>query len=58
MTNHFIKDFSIVIQLGWKFHFAHIRIVLLKFRNGEVISTHTLLGMWLLSHAGININPC
>ena len=29
-----------------------------KFRNGKVISSHTLLGVWLLTHAGIKINPC
>ena len=27
----------------------------LKFRNGYVISSHTLLGMWLLIHAGIKV---
>ena len=26
--------------------------------NGKVISSHTLLGMWLLIHAGIKVNPC
>ena len=30
----------------------------LKFRNGKVISSHTLLSMWLLIHAGIKVNPC
>ena len=29
----------------------------LKFRNGWVISSHTLLGMWLLIHAGIKVKP-
>ena len=29
----------------------------LKFGNGYVISSHTALGMWLLVHAGIRINP-
>ena len=29
---------------------------LLKFGNGYVISSHTLLGMWLLLHAGIVVN--
>ena len=28
----------------------------LKFRNGQVISSHTLLGVWLLIHAGIKVN--
>ena len=28
----------------------------LKFRNGWVISSHTLHGMWLLIHAGIKVN--
>ena len=30
----------------------------LKFRNGSVISSHTLLSMWLLIHAGIKVKPC
>ena len=30
----------------------------LKFGNGIVISTHTLLGMWLLIDARIKVNPC
>ena len=29
-----------------------------KLRNGEVISSHTVLSMWLLIHAGIKVNPC
>ena len=29
----------------------------LKFGNGWVISAHTFLGMWLLLHAGIKVNP-
>ena len=29
------------------------RTAVLKFGNGLVISSHTLLGMWLLIHAGI-----
>ena len=28
-----------------------------QFENGSVISSHTLLGMWLLIHAGIKVNP-
>ena len=28
----------------------------LKFGNGEVISFYTLLGMWLLIHAGLKLN--
>ena len=28
------------------------------FGNGLVISSHTLLGMWLLIHAGIEVNLC
>ena len=27
-------------------------------RNGQVISSHILLGMWLLIHAGIDVNRC
>ena len=30
----------------------------LKFGYGYVISTHTLLGMWLLIHDGIKVEPC
>ena len=29
----------------------------LKFGNGYVISLHTLLGMWLLIHAAIEVKP-
>ena len=29
----------------------------LKFGNGQVISSHTLLGIWLLTHAGIEVIP-
>ena len=30
----------------------------LKFGNGWVIPAETLLGMWLLIHAGIKVKPC
>ena len=30
----------------------------LKFDNGQVISSHTMLGIWLLIHASINVNTC
>ena len=30
----------------------------LKFENGWVISSHALLGMWLLIRVGIEINQC
>ena len=30
----------------------------LKFMNGLVIPSHTLLGVWLLIHAGIQVKPC
>ena len=30
-------------------------VIALKFGNGHVISHHTLLGMWLLIHAGIKV---
>ena len=30
---------------------------LLKYGNGEVISSHIFLGMWLLMHARIKIKP-
>ena len=29
----------------------------LKFRNGYVISSHILLGIWLLIHARIKVKP-
>ena len=32
--------------------------VLLKFRNGSVISYYSLMGIWLLIHAEIKFNPC
>ena len=32
-------------------------VQLLKFQNVKVISSHTLLGAWLLIHAGIKANP-
>ena len=30
----------------------------LKFEDGWVVSFHILLGVWLLIHAGIKVNPC
>ena len=30
----------------------------LKFGNGYVIPSNTLMGMWLLIHADIKVNPC
>ena len=33
-------------------------IQVFKFKNGYVISSHTLLGVWLLIHAGIKVKPC
>ena len=33
-------------------------VVPLKFGNGWAISFHTLLGKWLLIHAGIKVNSC
>ena len=38
--------------------FINLWIAPLNFRNGEVISPHTLLWMWLLFRAGIKVNPC
>ena len=32
-------------------------VLLLKFGNGWIISSHTVLGMWLLHHAVIEITP-
>ena len=33
-------------------------VQLLRFGNAWVISSHTLPHSWLISHAGINVNPC
>ena len=30
----------------------------LKFENGDIIPSNTLQGMWLLSHAVIEVNLC
>ena len=32
-------------------------VPLLKFGHGKVILSHTLLGMWLVIHAEIKVNP-
>ena len=32
-------------------------VQLVKVGNGQVISSHTLLDFWLLTHGGIKINP-
>ena len=48
-----------IIKCGIKL-FIHSQtwaVHLFQFRNGYVISSHTLLDMWLLLHAGINVNP-
>ena len=37
---------------------CYIQILMHKFGNGWIISSHTLLGMWLLIPAGIKANPC
>ena len=31
---------------------------LVKIISKDLISSHTLFGMWLLIHAGIKVNPC
>ena len=33
-------------------------VLLLKFVNGKLISSYTLLDTWLLIQAGIKVNPC
>ena len=49
---------------AWISNYIHYKVwdeityPFLKFRNGFVISPHTLLGTWLLIHAGIKVKPC
>ena len=38
-------------------HSQTLTVELLKFGNCEVIASDTLLGMWLLIDAGIQVNP-
>ena len=32
-------------------------VQVLKFVSGKMISSHTLLGLWLSIHAGFKVNP-
>ena len=44
---------------GWISNYVHCKIgAPLKSKNGKVISSHTLLTMWLLIHAGIEVISC
>ena len=38
-------------------HFQTSTIKLLKFGNGYVISSHSLCGIWLFIHTGIEVKP-
>ena len=38
--------------------FPNFNSVTIEVGNGEEISSHTLLGVWLLIHAGIKVNQC
>ena len=37
--------------------FPNLKVQLVKFGNWYVIFSYTLLGMWLLIHAGIKVDP-
>ena len=39
------------------YSFQTSTVLPLKFKNGEVISSHILLDMWLLIYNVINVNP-
>ena len=52
-----ISNYTPIIKCEITYLFPHINAVALKFGNGWVIPWHTLLGMWLLIHAVIKINP-
>ena len=43
--------------INLRIHSLTSTVAPLKFRNGEVIRSRTLLGMWLFIHAGIEANP-
>ena len=49
-----------IIKSGMKLRIISHRTTVqpLTFGNGEVISSHSLLDMWLLIHAGVKVNPC
>ena len=53
------KVITSIIKCGIKLliHSQTSTVQPLKFGNGKVISSHTLLCMWLLIHAGIKVNP-
>ena len=57
-------EHSLSLILAWISNYIHyevlgeITVALLKFGNGQVISSHSLQDMWLFIHAGIKVNPC
>ena len=47
--------------LIWTINYIHCKVKTsrpLKFGDGTVIASHKSHGMWLLIHAGIEVNPC
>ena len=54
------KIITIIIQFGMELLIqSHISTEQpLKFENGWVIFSHTILGMWLVTPSGIKVNPC
>ena len=49
-----------IMKCGMKLliHSKTSKVQPLKFGNELVISSHILKAMWLLIHAGIEVNPC
>ena len=45
-------------QSSGPFHVHGLTVAPFKFMNGWVISSNTLLDLWLLIHAGIKVKPC
>ena len=61
--NHYMDKYFHPLWSGrWNYllliHSQTSTAVLLKFGDGYVILPHALLGMWLLIHAEIEVNPC
>ena len=44
-------------EIKWLMHSQTSPVAPFQFGNGEVISAHTLQGMWLLIHAAIEVQP-
>ena len=52
----FITKFCIVNVYNHYSQLKRVDFYLDRFRNGQVISSHTLLSMWLIIHAGIKVH--